>query len=104
MCMGVAKLRDQLLDTFLSEIGPRLERLAEAVSLGDAHQVEVEAHGLRGMLGTIGARAGAELFSALETLSIGGDITAAGPLLKRATLEASRARAAIEALPFRNAA
>ncbi len=104
MCMGVAKLRDQLLETFLAEIGPRLERLAEAVSLGDAHQVEVEAHGLKGMLGTIGARAGAELFSALETLSIGGDITAAGPLLKRATLEASRAQAAIEALPFRNAA
>jgi CheY-like chemotaxis protein len=104
MCMGVAKLRDQLLDTFLAEIGPRLDRLAEAVSLGDAHQVEVEAHGLRGMLGTIGARAGAELFSALETLSIAGDVAAAGPLLKRATIEAGRTRAAIEALPFRHAA
>ena len=104
MCMGVAKLRDQLLDTYLAEIGPRLDRLAEAVSLGDAHQVEVEAHGLRGMLGTIGARAGAELFSALETLSIGGDVSVAGPLLKRATIEAARTRAAIEALPFRNAA
>jgi CheY-like chemotaxis protein/HPt (histidine-containing phosphotransfer) domain-containing protein len=104
MCMGVAKLRDQLLETFLAEIGPRLDRLAEAVSLGDAHQVEAESHGLKGMLGTIGARAGAELFSALETLSIGGDVTAAGPLLKRATIEAGRARAAIEALPFRNAA
>ncbi len=102
--MGVAKLRDQLLDTFLAEIGPRLDRLAEAVSLGDAHQVEVESHGLRGMLGTIGARAGAELFGALETLSIGGDVSIAGPLLKRATIEAARARAAIEALPFRNAA
>lgn len=104
MCMGVAKLRDQLLETFLAEIGPRLDRLAEAVSLGDAHQVHVEAHGLKGMLGTIGARAGAELFSALETLSIAGDVSAAGPLLKRATIEADRTRSAIEALPFRNAA
>jgi len=74
------------------------------VSLGDAHQVHVEAHGLKGMLGTIGARAGAELFSALETLSIAGDVSAAGPLLKRATIEADRTRSAIEALPFRNAA
>jgi CheY-like chemotaxis protein len=104
MCMGVAKLRDQLLETFLAEIGPRIDRLAEAVSLGDAHQVEVEAHGLKGMLGTIGARAGAELFGALETLSVAGDVSAAGPLLRRATIEAGRARTAIEALPFRNAA
>ena len=104
MCMGVAKLRDQLLSTFLAEIGPRLHRLGEGVSLGDAHEVEVESHNLKGMLGTIGARAGAELFAALETLARGGDVTGAAPLFKRAMREADAARQAIEALPFRQKA
>ena len=102
--MGIPALRDALLQTFLADVGQRMLRLAEAISTSDARLVEFESHGLKGMLGTIGARAGAELFSALETLSIAGDVTAAGPLLKRATIEAGRARAAIDALPFRNAA
>ena len=104
MCMGVAKLRDQLLSTFLAEIGPRLHRIAEGVALGDAHEVEVESHNLKGMMGTIGARAGSELFAALETLGRGGDVTGAAPLLKRAMREADAACRAIEALPFRQKA
>ncbi|HEY6865980.1 MAG TPA: Hpt domain-containing protein, partial [Candidatus Eisenbacteria bacterium] len=104
MCMGVATLRDQLLNTYLAEIGPRLERLTVAVSLGQAGDVQREAHGLRGMLGTIGARAGAEMFAALETVATGGDVSAAPALLERCIREADRARAAIEALPFRQKA
>jgi len=104
MCMGVASLRDQLLDTFLSEIGPRLERLEESARLGDAQEVAREAHGLRGMLGTIGARAATELFAALETLGSSGDVSAAPRLLARAKVAAERARQAIEELPFRRKA
>jgi HPt (histidine-containing phosphotransfer) domain-containing protein len=104
MCMGVAALRDQLLDTFLAEIGPRLERLEESVSIGDAQEVVREAHGLRGMLGTIGARAAGELFAALETLGSSGDVSAAPRLLARAKVAAERTRQEIEALPFRKRA
>jgi HPt (histidine-containing phosphotransfer) domain-containing protein len=71
---------------------------------GDAHEVEAESHNLKGMLGTIGARAGAELFAALETLGRGGDVTGATPLLKRAMREADAACRAIEVLPFRQKA
>ena len=104
MCMGVAALRDQLLNTFLAEIGPRLGRLQAAVQGGDVAAVQREAHGLRGMMGTIGARAGSELFGSLETLAGAGDTTMVPALTRRAVLEANRAKRAIESLPFRNAA
>ena len=104
MCMGVASLRKALLDTFLAEIEPRLERITQAVRDGDPGRIEHEAHDLRGMLGTIGARAGAELFGALETLVHAGDVAIAGALLRRAVKEAASARDAIVQLTGRKAA
>ena len=104
MCMGVSSMRTALLDTFLAEIGPRLERLAEAVRDQDPERIQVAAHGLRGMLGTIGASAGAEMFGALETIAQAGDLETVEALMLRAVREAERARAEIEQLPDRRAA
>jgi HPt (histidine-containing phosphotransfer) domain-containing protein len=62
------------------------------------------AHGLRGMLGTIGARAAGELFASLETLGTSGDLSGAPRLVSQAQVAAQRTRQAIEALPFRRKA
>ncbi|MBI5710951.1 MAG: response regulator [Candidatus Eisenbacteria bacterium] len=91
MCMGVPALRDSLLNTFLGEVRPRLDRLGEAVAALDARRVEFEAHGLKGMSATVGALPSAEVFLQLEELGREGDLAGAGPLMKRALLEVARA-------------
>jgi HPt (histidine-containing phosphotransfer) domain-containing protein len=98
MCMGVPSLRDKLLETFLHEIDPRLDRLMAAMNERDAKLVEFESHGLKGMSATIGAMVAAEVFASLEALGREGDLAAAEKVLNRATQEADRARKATEAL------
>ncbi len=65
-CMGLAALRTSMLHAFLGDIRPRLERLEIALEAADPRRVEFEAHGLRGMCGTIGARGCATLFGEME--------------------------------------
>ena len=88
--MGIPALRDSLLDTFLNDIRPRLERLGLAVNKRDAQRVEFEAHGLKGMCATLGATVIAELFAELECLGREQGLDLAPPLLKRAYLEVTR--------------
>ncbi len=91
MCMGIPALRDSLLNTFLGEVRPRLDRLGEAIAAMDAKRVEFEAHGLKGMSATVGALPCADVFLQLEELGREGDVTGAGPHMKRALLEVARA-------------
>jgi PAS domain S-box-containing protein len=65
--MGLPALRTSLLHTYLDDVYPRLERLTAAIASGDAHRVEFEAHGLRGMCATIGASACTMLFGEMES-------------------------------------
>jgi PAS domain S-box-containing protein len=88
--MGIPALRDSLLSAFLSDVRPRLERLALAVSGRDAHGVEFEAHGLKGMCVTMGATASAESFAQLERVGREQTLDLAPQLLKRACLEVTR--------------
>jgi HPt (histidine-containing phosphotransfer) domain-containing protein len=98
MCMGIPTLRDSLLDTFLGEIRPRLELLTQAYAGGDARQLEFEAHRLRSMSATIGARACATLFGELEAAARANQLTNLNPILKRVTLEVFRAEQFIATL------
>jgi PAS domain S-box-containing protein len=65
--MGLPALRTSLLHTYLDDVYPRLERLQQALDSGDAHRVEFESHGLRGMCATIGAGACTMLFGEMES-------------------------------------
>lgn len=65
-CMGIPALRATLMQTFLGDVQPRLERLADAFAAGESEQVEFEAHGLKGMCATLGANDCARLFATLE--------------------------------------
>jgi two-component system, sensor histidine kinase and response regulator len=88
--MGIPALRDSLLSTFLNDVRPRLEQLGLAVNGRDAHRVEFEAHGLKGMCATVGAMASAELFAELERLGREQALDLVPSLLKRAHLEVTR--------------
>jgi PAS domain S-box-containing protein len=94
-CMGIPALRESLLNTFLTEVRPRLERLGSALNEHDSRQFEMEAHGLKGMCATVGATVCADCFAELERAGREGDLETATPLLKRAYLEVTRTEAFI---------
>lgn len=79
--MGLPALRTSLLHTYLDDVYPRLERLQAAVDSGDAHRVEFESHGLRGMCATIGASACTYLFGEMESAARDGRLPEASRYL-----------------------
>jgi PAS domain S-box-containing protein len=94
--MGIPALRQALLQTFLSDVHPRVERLAGAIAARDAHQVEFEAHGLKGMAATIGADACVQVFGEIESLGHDGRVSLADEALERVRIEVERASKFIE--------
>uniref|UniRef100_A0A832I4B9 Sensory/regulatory protein RpfC n=1 Tax=Eiseniibacteriota bacterium TaxID=2212470 RepID=A0A832I4B9_UNCEI len=90
--MGIPALRDALLQTFLADVEPRIERLAGAVAESDARRIEFEAHGLKGMSATIGASACVETFTAMERLAGEERLEAMPALMDRARQEVQRTR------------
>jgi PAS domain S-box-containing protein len=89
-CMGHPDLRRTLVQTFLSDIRPRLARLDGHITAGDAHAVEFEAHGLKGMCGAIGARRCSRVFRTLEDKGRQQDLDHASAMLQTATAEVER--------------
>lgn len=89
-CMGIPALRASLLQTWLGDVGSRLERLAQAFVEGDARRVEFEAHGIKGMSATIGATGCAALFGEVESRARDGRMTAAHDLLPSGRAEVLR--------------
>ncbi|HTO91909.1 MAG TPA: response regulator [Candidatus Sulfotelmatobacter sp.] len=96
--MGIAALRDTLLNTFLADVPPRLERLAAAMIEHEAHRIEFEAHGLMGMCATVGAVACERVFAQIERLAAEERVTECTRLLPRAKAEVERTEAYISRL------
>jgi HPt (histidine-containing phosphotransfer) domain-containing protein len=67
--MGNPELQKMLIQSFLTQVRPHLERLREGVLLGDAEVVGFEAHALKGMCATLGALRCAEVFEHMERLA-----------------------------------
>lgn len=104
MSMGSAALRATLLSAFLSEIEPRMARIEAAHAAGDAKALEFEAHGLKGMTGTIGAVGAQRIFDSIEHQAREGDLAPLGPLVRQARLETARVTDFIASLPTAEAA
>ena len=66
--MGNAELRDMLMEAFVTRTQQPLARLRLAQGAGDASQVEIQAHALKGLCSAIGATRAAALF---ETIASG---------------------------------
>jgi PAS domain S-box-containing protein len=88
--MGNANLENILIRTFVHHIRPRLERLREAAATGDASAIELEAHGIKGMCGTIGAMACADVFARIERLGREKRLEPVKPMLDYAEIEVTR--------------
>jgi HPt (histidine-containing phosphotransfer) domain-containing protein len=67
--MGNPELQKMLIQSFLTQVQPRLQHLREGVALGDAEVVGFEAHALKGMCATLGALRCAEVFEHMERLA-----------------------------------
>lgn len=90
--MGIAALREALLQAFLNDVGPRMERLEEAIAESDGRRLEFEAHGLKGMSATIGATGCRQAFAELERAGRDDVLDSAAEWLDRARTEVDRAR------------
>ena len=100
--MGDPELRRTLVQTFLSDIRRRLEHLHGRLAAGDAHAVEFEAHGLKGMCGTIGAVRCAALFGLIEATGRKHDLVNTADLVSSAVDEVGRVEGVLA--PILNAA
>ena len=93
--MNSAELRSVLLQAFQTHARPRLNRLRERATAGDAHGVEFEAHGLKGMCATLGAARCASLFGRMERLGREQRLEPVAPMVERADIEVGRVEALI---------
>jgi PAS domain S-box-containing protein len=96
--MGIPSLREAMLSAFLGEIRPRLDRLTRAIGAGDEERVRSEAHGLRVLSGTIGAKACAEAFGELEQRGERRALEGAVVVLRSAYVEVIRAEEQVSTL------
>jgi CheY-like chemotaxis protein/HPt (histidine-containing phosphotransfer) domain-containing protein len=85
--MGSDELRSVVVGTFLGDVRTRIENLSRAIGAGDARATEFEAHGLKGMSATLGARACAAVFAELERIGREHALGDAPALLERARHE-----------------
>jgi signal transduction histidine kinase/CheY-like chemotaxis protein/HPt (histidine-containing phosphotransfer) domain-containing protein len=92
-CDGDQELMRELIAQFLDEHGPLVERIAAAITGGDARDVERAAHALKGTLATLGAMSASAVAGEIERMARVGGRGWAGPLgmLER---EMERVRAA----------
>jgi PAS domain S-box-containing protein len=88
--MGLPSLRDALLQTFLADVRPKMDVLAEAVQLRDVRRVEFEAHGLKGMSSTVGATHCHDVFENIEHAARDEAFHELPSLLARAAVEVER--------------
>jgi PAS domain S-box-containing protein len=93
--MGNTELENILIRTFIHHIRPRLQRLRDAASTGDAGAIEFEAHGIKGMCSTIGAMACADVFARIERLGREKRLEPVPPMLDYAEIEVSRVEALV---------
>jgi PAS domain S-box-containing protein len=78
---GDRELLDELVQMFMTNLGPQLEELRACGTSGNLAQLGRLAHGQKGSAGAVGAVAARSLSSALETACAAGDRAACASLL-----------------------
>jgi two-component system, sensor histidine kinase and response regulator len=95
---GEPDLLAELVEMFVSDTGPRLAALREAVESGDASGVKRTAHAVKGSAGNMGARNMSNLAADLEDIGASGDLAGAAQKLERLEEEYGRVRPALAEL------
>ncbi|MFI5120846.1 MAG: response regulator [Thermoanaerobaculia bacterium] len=87
----------EMIRTFLDSTPGRLSAIRQASEKGEAKALELQAHGLRGSCGALGARRMAALCQEVETLAEAGRLGEAAPFIAKLVEEYAVARSALEA-------
>jgi two-component system, sensor histidine kinase and response regulator len=95
---GEPDLLAELVEMFVSDTGPRLAALRDAVESGDPSGVERTAHAMKGSAGNMGARNMSNLAADLEEIGASGDLAGAAQKLERLVEEYGRVRPALAEL------
>jgi len=77
----------EVVPVFLADRKERISKLTEAVEAGDAKEVKLCAHTIKGGAGNVGAKKLSEAASKLEQLASQGDLSDAGKLLDQIKTE-----------------
>jgi len=94
--MGNPELRSMLMDAFLARTQQPLARLRIAYAGGDASQVEIQAHALRGLCETVGAIRAAALCATIAREAAGGHMAALEGPVGRTAMEVRLAIESVE--------
>ena len=93
---GEPDVLTEVLQLFLSEVPPRMDRLRNACAAGNIEGVYRAAHSLKGSAGNIGAQRLLDVCRQLDELGRAGDLTEAAPLVAALGLEYERVAAEID--------
>ena len=97
--VGDEAIVDEICDLFLSEAGPRLASMQDAAAAGDAEQLRICAHTLKGSAANVGAIMISSTAAEIETLAVAGDLDAVELWLTRLNDAVDLTRAALGKTP-----
>ncbi|HWI18854.1 MAG TPA: Hpt domain-containing protein [Vicinamibacterales bacterium] len=95
---GEPDVLSEVLQLFLTEVPPRIDRLRNAWAAGNIEEVHRAAHSLKGSAGNIGANAFFEVCKELDEKSRSGQADAVGPLVDALGVEYGRVEVEIARL------
>jgi HPt (histidine-containing phosphotransfer) domain-containing protein len=95
---GEPDVLSEVLNLFLVEVPPRMDRLRNAWAAGNIEEVHRAAHSLKGSAGNIGANAFFAVCKDLDEKSRSGDTGAIGPLVEAMGVEYGRVQVEIARL------
>ena len=84
---GEPDVLTEVLQLFLQEVPPRMDRLRIACAVGNIKEVYRTAHSLKGSAGNIGAQRLMGVCRQLDEMARAGDLTEVAPLLAALGLE-----------------
>jgi PAS domain S-box-containing protein len=95
---GDAELLREMVELFRIDVPKLLSKLRADVSHGDAGQVKLHAHTLKGAAGNLGAQAASEAAERLETMGRSGNLAGADEAVAVLEKELERLQPALDAL------
>ena len=88
----------EVLNLFLAEVPPRMDRLRNAWASGNIEEVHRVAHSLKGSAGNIGARRLYEVCGRLDARGTSGDLAGSAPLVDALGVEFGKVEVEIRRL------
>ena len=95
---GEPDVLSEVLQMFLHEVPPRMDRLRIALAAGNIQEVYRAAHSLKGSAGNIGAKRLMAVCKQLDEMGRAGDLTNSAPLVDALGIEFGKVEVEIQRL------